>query len=196
MSNRKQIKDKVYFEMAKAISKLSRDERNKVGAIIVDEEGKIISSGYNGPPSSFNDTFIDFSGKLFPVEFDIPLFSSNMTKLFSYEELNDIKSDYTDNFFTVFIKDFKKSPFMLHAEMNAILTVDDRSRLKKSTMYITHVPCDICARLIAQCGIKKVKTLNNKAKSFKEFIFKTLAIFLKSNIELEVYTESELNMRE
>lgn len=194
--NRQQLKDKIFFEIALTTSKLSRDCNTKVGAIIVDEEGKIISTGYNGPPSSFIDTFIDFSGNMFPVQFDIPLYSKNMTKLFSNEELNDIKEDYIDDFFLAFIKDFKKSPFMLHAEMNAILTVDDRSRLKNSTIYVTHVPCDICARLIAQCGIKKVKTLNNKAKSFKEFIFKTLAIFLKSNIELEVYTEGELNMRE
>lgn len=43
----------------------------------------------------------------------------------------------------------------IHAEMNAILNAD-RSRLKGSTLYCTHTPCENCAKHIAQVGVSKV----------------------------------------
>lgn len=46
--------DKAYLRMAKTWSDLSHCERKKVGAIIV-KEGMIISDGYNGTPSGFDN---------------------------------------------------------------------------------------------------------------------------------------------
>lgn len=46
-----------YFLMvAKTISLRSADPRTKVGAVIVDRENKILSTGYNGFPPGFPDT--------------------------------------------------------------------------------------------------------------------------------------------
>jgi dCMP deaminase len=195
-NSRPHLKDKIYFETAKTISKLSRDERFKVGAVIVDSKGKVVSTGYNGPPSKFNDNVVDFSGEPFKIYFD-PLDTktiTNMTKLLGQNEVASL-IDFTGNIASI-SKEYKKGPFMLHAEMNAILTTDDRSRLENATIYVTHVPCDICAKLIAQTGISTVKTLNNKARRFKDFIFETLATFKESNINFEVFTEEELNLEE
>ena len=47
--------DKAYLRMAKTWSDLSHCERKKVGAIIV-KEGMIISDGYNGTPSGFDNS--------------------------------------------------------------------------------------------------------------------------------------------
>ena len=44
--------DQVYMEIAYAVSKLSHDEKTKVGSIIV-KNGQIISQGWNGMPAGF-----------------------------------------------------------------------------------------------------------------------------------------------
>lgn len=63
---RQMIYDKVYMEMAKVLSKLSYAERNKVGCIIVSPKGQIISQGYNGTPTGYDNCceYIDENGKL------------------------------------------------------------------------------------------------------------------------------------
>ena len=67
ISKERQIQlDKVYMEMAKTLSKLSYAERNKVGCIIVSPKGQIISQGFNGTPTGYDNCceYIDESGKL------------------------------------------------------------------------------------------------------------------------------------
>ncbi len=62
MSDRKQRRyDIAYLKMAKVWSKLSHCERKKVGALIV--KGKmIISDGYNGAPTGFDNQCEDENG--------------------------------------------------------------------------------------------------------------------------------------
>lgn len=43
----------------------------------------------------------------------------------------------------------------VHAEINAILSVDSHLR-KNSVLYCTHEPCEHCTKSIIQAGIKKV----------------------------------------
>lgn len=58
MTNREPL-DKTYMEIAKAISKRSKAQRKKVGAIVV--RGKqIISDGYNGMPAT-DDSPLEFT---------------------------------------------------------------------------------------------------------------------------------------
>ena len=57
--------------------------------------------------------------------------------------------------------DNSKYAYVCHAELNAILNCDGRS-LKGSTLYVTHFPCNECAKAIIQAGIKKVIFLENK----------------------------------
>ncbi|MDE6660464.1 MAG: dCMP deaminase family protein [Anaeroplasmataceae bacterium] len=47
-----------------------------------------------------------------------------------------------------------KYPYVVHAEPNAILNCT--SSLKNSTLYVTLFPCNECAKLIIQSGIKHV----------------------------------------
>ncbi len=53
--------DKAYLRMAKTWSELSHCTRKQVGAIIV-KNGMIISDGYNGTPSGFDNCCEDDSG--------------------------------------------------------------------------------------------------------------------------------------
>lgn len=46
----------VYLDVAKLIAKKSKDKETKVGACIVDSRGAIVSTGYNGPPRSADDS--------------------------------------------------------------------------------------------------------------------------------------------
>lgn len=62
MMDEKQLKyDKAYLRMAKEWAKLSHCERKKVGALIV-KDRMIISDGYNGTPSGFENCCEDEEG--------------------------------------------------------------------------------------------------------------------------------------
>ncbi len=59
--NKQEKYDRTYLKMAKEWSKLSHCERKKVGALIV-KENMIISDGYNGTPSGFDNCCEDDNG--------------------------------------------------------------------------------------------------------------------------------------
>ncbi|GAD04532.1 CMP deaminase [Porphyromonas crevioricanis] len=104
--------DKRYLRMAAIWAENSYCERRKVGALIVKDK-RIISDGYNGTPSGFENICEDESGA---------------TK-----------------------------PYVLHAEANAITKVAGSTNDSRgATIYITDSPCIECAKLIIQCGIRRV----------------------------------------
>ena len=58
-----------------------------------------------------------------------------------------------------------KYPYVVHSEANAIThCVGQGMSLKDSRIYVTLFPCNECAKLIAQSGIKKVIYLSDKYK--------------------------------
>jgi dCMP deaminase len=44
----------------------------------------------------------------------------------------------------------------VHAEINALLQVSDRSRLQGATMYITDAPCEGCLKIIKNTAISRI----------------------------------------
>ena len=52
-----------------------------------------------------------------------------------------------------------KYPFVVHAEANAIL--NNNTKLEGSVIFCTLFPCNECAKIIIQAGIKTVIFLNN-----------------------------------
>ena len=48
--------DSVYIKMAEALSTMSYAKRAKVGCLIVNPGGQIVSHGYNGTPGGFDNT--------------------------------------------------------------------------------------------------------------------------------------------
>lgn len=124
-----------YMKTAETFAALSTAQRLHVGAIIVKDD-RIISIGYNGMPSGWDNTCEDktycedgeYSEQVLPKE------SNQWTK---YK--------------------LKTKPEVLHAETNAI------AKLARSTesgldadLFVTHSPCLDCAKLIYQSGIKRV----------------------------------------
>jgi dCMP deaminase len=62
----------------------------------------------------------------------------------------DKKGDFLDT----------KYPYVVHAEPNAILNAT--SNLENSVMYVTLFPCNECAKLVIQSGIKELVYLSDK----------------------------------
>ena len=62
-----------------------------------------------------------------------------------------------------------KYPYVCHAEMNAILNKNNQS-LKNCTIYVSLFPCNECAKLIIQSGIKKIIYLSDKYNKTKQNI--------------------------
>ena len=53
-----------------------------------------------------------------------------------------------------------KYPYVVHAELNAIL--NSRADLRNCTIYVTLFPCNECCKAIIQSGIKEMVYLSNK----------------------------------
>jgi dCMP deaminase len=124
-----------FMDVAERTSQLSHAIRLKVGAIIVKDD-RIISIGYNGMPSGWDNNCED---KVYPNEWNI----DNVEWMYK----DDNEKPYN----------LKTKPEVLHAETNCI------SKLAKGTesgdnaiMFCTHAPCIDCAKLIYQSGINTV----------------------------------------
>ena len=149
------LKDEVYLNVAKEISRLSKDENTKVGAVIVDKDGRVVSTGRNGTVAGLNDSLVPHSRDI---------------KGLTYFE-NGVEKEFQSN----------KYPFMRHAEENAIAFSESTSRLEGATMYATGMPCPKCALAIAQHKIARVvitpeaefaiKMLNEDDKHISKYIF-------------------------
>ncbi|MFR8334164.1 MAG: deoxycytidylate deaminase [Oscillospiraceae bacterium] len=54
-----------------------------------------------------------------------------------------------------------KYPYVVHAELNAILNANGRD-LRGSRLYVALFPCNECAKAIIQAGVKEVLCLSDK----------------------------------
>lgn len=121
--------DSTYLDMAKRWSKLSKANRKKVGCLIV-KNGAIISDGYNGTPSGFDNIC--------------------ETSIMPKSEVPKDLNEHPPNALIT-------KPEVLHAESNAITKLAKSTQSSEgATMYITISPCIDCAKLIIQSGIKRV----------------------------------------
>ena len=60
-------------------------------------------------------------------------------------------------------QDMTKYPYVVHAELNAILNANGRD-LRGSRIYVALFPCNECAKAIIQSGVKEVLYLSDKYK--------------------------------
>jgi dCMP deaminase len=136
----------LYKDFAERTAKLSHARRLQVGAVIVKDD-TVISYGYNGMPSGWDNNcedkeFMgDAGGSLSPEEIEAQ---------WPFEEWVPAHSRKIR--FRL-----KTKPEVLHAESNAI------AKLAKSNnsghgadIFITHAPCLDCAKLVYQAGIRRV----------------------------------------
>ena len=79
-----------------------------------------------------------------------------------------------------------KYPYVVHAELNAIL--NSIMKLNGSTIYVTHYPCNECAKAIVQSGISKVVYYSDKHKHH-ELTKASTIIMENAGIEIQKYEE-------
>lgn len=80
-----------------------------------------------------------------------------------------------------------KYPYVVHAELNAIL--NSILQLSGSTIYVTHYPCNECAKAIVQSGISKVIYFSDKHMHHE--LTKASTIILKNaGVEIKKYSEN------
>ena len=136
MNKEKQLAlDKRYLRMAKIWAENSYAIKRQVGCLIV-KDNSIISDGYNGTPSGFENVCET-------VE------CNTVCVLYGPQDLRLCRECGFGKLVT--------KPYVLHAEANAI------SKLAKSTnnadgatLYVTDEPCLECSKMIIQAGIRRV----------------------------------------
>ena len=136
-------KDKLYMRMAFTWSENSYAIRRQVGALIV-KDGSIISDGYNGTPSGFENVCEYAKDKGYePIR---------------YKTLKD--SDIRNHLRKVMMEgktELVTYPYVLHAESNAIAKLAKSNNSSRgATLYVTDEPCMECSKMIIQSGISRV----------------------------------------
>ena len=141
-----------YMSMAYAISMRSCCLKRKVGAIIVDDSGTIVSSGYNEVPitqkpclSEFGMCYRDTLKESYKTSLDNSVTNSEERSI-AYKE---------------FEKQFKILDYCraLHGEENAIIGISKTGSsglLSKAKLYTSTYPCNLCANKIVQVGINEI----------------------------------------
>ena len=115
-----------YMQTAQIFANCSTAVRLKVGAIVVKDD-RILSIGYNGTPSGWDNNC-------------------------EYETV-ELYSGYEGAIHRTVLK---TKPEVLHAETNAIAKVArSTNSTDGADMICTHAPCLDCAKLIHQAGIKR-----------------------------------------
>jgi dCMP deaminase len=134
------------MKAAQLFSELSHARRLHVGSIIVKDD-RIISIGYNGMPSGWDNNCEDIvwdrgaGGWLDPEEYE---------KQYPHEGWHHGAERMVRY-------GLKTKPEVLHAETNAIAKLAKSNESGNgATMFITHSPCLDCAKLIYQSGINNV----------------------------------------
>lgn len=132
---------KAHMQVAEIYAKLSSARKLQVGCVIVKDD-KIISIGYNGMPTGWDNNCEDkeymspaAGGWLDPDE---------VREQWPFE---DSKGHYK---LTTKLE-------VIHAEANALVKVARSCESTEgATLFVTHSPCMQCAKLIYQSGIKQV----------------------------------------
>ncbi|XP_054164889.1 deoxycytidylate deaminase-like [Oppia nitens] len=78
-----------------------------------------------------------------------------------------------------------KYPYVCHAELNAILNKNS-SDVKNCTIFVGLFPCNECAKLIIQSGIKRVVYMSDKYKDKPEFVA-SKRLLQMTNIEIKQF---------
>jgi len=130
-----------YMKVAETFAGLSSAKRLHVGAIVVKDD-RIISIGYNGMPSGWDNNCEDTE--------------------YTYDERDIVNGDWNYNNDSKQWSKLKTKPEVLHAETNAIAKLAKSTESGNgATMFITHAPCLDCAKLIYQSGINSVLYRNS-----------------------------------
>lgn len=115
--------EEYFMGLAILSAERSKDPSTQVGACIVNKDKKIVSVGYNGAPTGYDDD-----------------------KDMNWERSGDFLNT--------------KYAYVCHSELNAIL--NSNTDVRNCKLYVTLFPCNECAKVIIQSGIKEIVYLSDK----------------------------------
>lgn len=151
-SNFEPTENETLMTMAYANSLRSSCSQRKVGALVIDDCGNVLSSGYNEVPISERSCKQEYG--LCYRKYLRDKFNSEVDNcLSSDKDKTSVKKLFKDNFK---ILDYCRA---LHAEENAIVNIAKIGTsfpMERATLYTTTYPCNLCANKIAQVGIKHI----------------------------------------
>lgn len=149
--------DEYFMGLAILSGERSKDPNTQVGACIVDKDNRIVSVGYNGAPTGYDDD-------------------------------RDMNWERSGDFLNT------KYAYVCHSELNAILNAG-RS-VKDCKLYVTLFPCNECAKVIIQSGIREIVYLSDKYKGTESNIA-AKKMFDACGVSYEKYqrTNSELTLK-
>ena len=134
-----------FMGVARLSAQRSKDPNTQVGACIVAPDNKIVGIGYNGMPTGKSDV---------NVWIHYYIVSGCDDDLLPWaREGPELDTKYA---------------YICHAEMNAIMNKNSAD-LKNCTIYVDLFPCNECAKLIIQAGIKKVVFMIDKYREQAKF---------------------------
>lgn len=150
MNNERKIQyDIAYMKMAMVMAELSHAIRYKVGCIIVSKDGQLISQGFNGTPSGYDNCCEEVMCECKWI-YGCQKNAAPIEDVLNVEYCKDCK----------FCKLATKKE-VLHAETNAISKCAKwHSSTVDGTLYVTLSPCIDCAKLIIQAGITRLVYLD------------------------------------
>lgn len=119
--------DETWMRIAQTIGQRSKCTNRKVGAVIVDQNNRPISMGYNGAPANYKSA--EACSEFCPRSVN------------SNNEVNRGASYF--------------NCVSVHAEANALVFAD-RSQYKGGTIYVTNPCCWECSKLLANSGLLRV----------------------------------------
>ncbi len=128
------------MESAELSAKMSFCKRLQVGAVLV-KENRILANAWNGTISGLDNSCEEISWRC---------------KFCGFSSAE--KFEKCPNCSLEFVEEVQKtSEFVLHAEQN-ILTFSAKVGISTDgcTLYVTHSPCKMCAKMVAQSGISRV----------------------------------------
>lgn len=129
--------DKTEWAFIVALAVATRGEcvRRKVGAVVIDDRGRVAGVGYNG----------SYDGGPSCLEGACPRAFSDALAGSSYDT-------------------GPGACRAIHAELNALLDVSDRRRIEGGILYVTTKPCDGCLKIIRSCGwrLKEIAWLDEE----------------------------------
>ena len=99
INERQDLKDDVYSNMAREISRLSKDKNTQLGAVIVANDGTPISWGYNGTVSGFDDLLVPHSREVKTLQYTITDDDTSEINIHIFSKLMPKHLKVDDNFF-------------------------------------------------------------------------------------------------
>ena len=137
--------DELNMSIASNMALKSSCLKRKVGAVVCDEQGRVIATGYNEVVEG-QRTCMEKYGECYREK------KRNEILSMVEERLEIPKNDFQKVFRTLKVLELCRS---IHAEETAILQLPG-SEMKGATLYTTTFPCFNCAKMIVRSGIKKL----------------------------------------